>query len=297
MRGFLLILAFSALACSAGTITSGTALYNSGAVPSAQNGNPNVDFKLHGATSIDHLVSNWWFYRVGTERERPFGSYSKTPANNGSISTLESSPSGNSLRFNITESNNTGTRFTAVLAYTMTGAPNGAWAQIEMSLQINNPRATSLTATFFNYLNADLNETATDDSAVLASANSIRVTDGSSFTLYHTAPNPSAYRVEAASSLLTSLQNGTQNNLTTGGLPFGPGNFTSAFQWNVTVPANGSTTIQSLLRLEEAVPPQEVPEPSCLLPAGIGLIAFALARLRTSPSAKPAGSSRRPQSA
>jgi hypothetical protein len=55
-----------------------------------------------------------------------------------------------------------------------------------------------------------------------------------------------AYQAQAFSGLQTSLTNATITNLNNTGLPFGPGDFTGAFQWNNVVAAGGTLTVTSI---------------------------------------------------
>lgn len=281
MRFLLPLLVLAAPFCTGGTITSGSVTYTIGTLPTSQTGTgPVVDWKISGPASPDQLVSNWWYYRVGNERERPFGNYNKTPANNGSVTTTETY-SGNTATFTIREtSNSAGTvRFNAVLAYTLTSGPNGSWSLLETSLQISNPNSTPLTMTLFNYLNADIQGTATNDTATRPATNQIRITDPTGFVMLHTATTaPTSYQVAAASTLLNSLTNNSATNLNNTGLPFGPGNYTGAYQWNVTVPANGTFTIFSSIRTSD--PNIHTPEPDSWILMLAGAAAIFLGRAK-----------------
>jgi len=155
LRYLLPLLLGAAIPGLAGTIISGSASYTTGALPTGQTGNgPTVDFRPLGAGTTDHLVRNWWYYRVsGDTRERPFGTYN---IGAGRITTTEVSM-GNKSTFTITEqSSSTNTRFTAILAYTLTSGPSGTWTLLDMVLSVTNRTANPLTIAFFNYIDADI---------------------------------------------------------------------------------------------------------------------------------------------
>lgn len=292
MRCLLPLFVGAALPCIAGTIMSGSATYTTGALPTSQTGNgPAADFRPLGGATTDHLVRNWWYYRVsGDTRERPFGNYTKSGG--GTVSTTEVS-SGNQSTFTIRETApSSAERFTAVLAYTLSSGPSGSWTLLEMSLAVRNPTAVPLTIAFFNYIDANVQGTSNNDAAILFAPNKIRITDPSGYFLFHSAvTTPAAYQVTAANTLRSSLLNASVTNLANTGLPFGSGNYTGAWQWNMTLNPGQTQTIYSIF---SDVDPAELPEPSSLALAGIGVAAILLARVRTSLSTKPAASARHP---
>jgi len=273
VRTLALLLAAS---CSglAGTITSGISTYTTGALPASQTGNgPTADLRPLGGTATDHLVRNWWYYRVqGDSRERPFGNYTKSGG--GTVTTTEVS-TGNKSTFTITErAANNSVRFNAVLAYTLSSGPSGSWALLEMALRVTNPTAVPLTVAFFNYLDADIAGSANNDSATLHKPDVIRITDPGGQVFYHSAVNPNAYRVTAANTLRTALLDASVTNLNNTGLPFGAGNYTGAWQWNATIAPGQSITLYSAFGNVE---PVSVPEPEtwAMVAAGAALICAA----------------------
>jgi hypothetical protein len=230
------------------------------------------------------VARNWWYYRVfGDSRERPFGNYTK-PGGAGSISTIETVTGTASMIYTITERGpgaGNPIRFTAVLAYTLSSGPGGAWPLLEMSLAITTRTAAPLTIAFYNYLDADVQGTASNDSAMMSAPGVIRITDAGGFPLYHAAAVPDAYRVTAANTLRSALLNNSITNLNNTGLPFSNANYTGAWQWNVSLAPNQTSTIYSVISTSDpgTLPPAgEVPEPSSLALVLLGAAAMVGAR-------------------
>lgn len=122
------------------------------------------------------------------------------------------------------------------------------------------------------------------------------MTDSGGYALYHSALTaPTAYQVTAANTLRSALLNNSVTNLNNTGLPFSTGNYTGAWQWNVTINAGQTAGIHALLSDFDYDPPAPVPEPASIALAVLGLALILMARLRTSPSAKTANSARRRQ--
>ncbi len=69
-----------------------------------------------------------------------------------------------------------------------------------------------------------------------------------------------------------SLVDTSVTNLNNSGLPFGPGDYTGAWQWDLVIGAGESATVSSSFG---TTPPAEVPEPSsyALVSLGVGLMA------------------------
>ncbi len=221
--------------------------------------------------SVNQLALNWWFYRVsGDTRDRPFGTYTKSDG--FTITGTSSWPmngTGNMSSYSWTENGSSGVRFNAVWANTVTGGTMYQ-GQVNQSFQITNPNSTPLNISLFNLALWSLSNNA--DNAVIANgnANAITVTDGV-YQETHSAVGASAFQAATDPTLENLLTGGTPYNLNNTGLPYAGDLFTDAFQWNLTVPANSSVTVQSAL-----ISAQAVPEPSGLLlvgATGVGALA------------------------
>jgi PEP-CTERM motif len=267
-KGFALVLATAtvsaglAVAQPGGQLTSGTAVYIQQTAPNAENlASPTGAVFEPEGVGPNQLFQNWWYYRVsGDTREYPFGTYARIAG--GQIAGL-SNYVGNTSTYNWTDSDASSvTRFTATYIATLTHGAQVNNATLAQSFQINNPGATTLNIVLFNYADIDANGTTpVDTDTATGNVNAITDMDGP-WQVVHSAVGANAYQVGAFSSIRDLLLDTNINNLNNTGLPFGPGDYTGAFQWNLSIPAGQSATVTSAL----AVSP--VPEPGTLLLTG-----------------------------
>ncbi|HEX4590033.1 MAG TPA: PEP-CTERM sorting domain-containing protein, partial [Gemmataceae bacterium] len=163
-----------------------------------------------------------------------------------------------------------GTRFAATYTSTLAHGAQTGTATLAQSFQITNPNASALSIVLFNYADIEANgPNPLDTDTATGGLGSITDSDGP-WQVTHAANGASAFQASVYSDIRDFLLDSAVNNLNNSGLPFGPGDYTGAFQWNLTVPANGSLTVTSSL----AIAP--VPEPGTLLLTGFaaGLIAW-----------------------
>jgi len=238
------VLATSALAQTGtgGTITDGDVIFTQGNSPSGTGGStgtgPLADMKTLGASGADHVFQNWWWYRVEGVDTREFA---LADATSGSWV-------GNTGTINYTLPN-----FSAVLTYVVTDTGTNA-GRVVTSLVVRNTTANPITVHLYNYHDFDLQPNLGDDQAILTGPNSIRVFDvGGTIRGQYIGTGASAYAVAAFATLRDLLTNTAVNTLGNTGLPFGPGDFTGAFQWDVTLAPDQSATVSATFAL--APPP------------------------------------------
>lgn len=135
-------------------------------------------------------------------------------------------------------------------------------------LRLTTSGTTAQDLTLFHYLDLDLGGTGNNDSAALVEAGgvkSMRVTDPRWRATYFGGVN-NGLASEAFNGLLQSLSDGGVTNLNPNGqgFPFGPGNWTGAYQYNVTVRPGITTELGVRVRI--------VPEPIALALFGIGCV-------------------------
>jgi hypothetical protein len=137
------------------------------------------------------------------------------------------------------------------------GAQAGT-ATLSQSFQVTNPSPSALTMVLFNYADIDANgPNPLDDDVATGGINSITDVAGG-WQVTHSAVGASAYQVSVYSNIRDFLLDSAVNNLNNTGLPFGPGDYTGAFQWNLTIPGGSSMTVTSSLAIAQ------VPEPGTL---------------------------------
>jgi hypothetical protein len=263
-----------AVAQVGGTLTDGAAVYVQQDAPTQESlASPSGAVFKSESTTPNQLFQNWWYYRVlGDTHEYPFGTYARSAG--GQIAG-SSNYSGNVATYNWTDSDaSSATRFTATYVTTLNHGAQTGTATLSQSMQISNPGVNALTITLFNYADLDVNGSNPNDTDVATGGiNAITDVDGP-WQVVHSAVGASAYQVSTFSTIRNFLLDGNINNLNDTGLPFGPGDYTGAFQWNLTIPAGQAVTVTSAL----AISP--VPEPGTMLLTGAAVIGGIVLRRR-----------------
>jgi hypothetical protein len=129
------------------------------------------------------------------------------------------------------------------------------------------PKSSPLNLSVFNLVLWELNNDPNTVVHATGNSNAITATDGITQET-HSAVGASAFQAAADPALENLLLSGSVYNLDDSGLPFIGTRFTSAFQWDPTIPANSSQTIQFGLNSVPAVP-----EPSALFLVGLPIAA------------------------
>jgi len=214
----------------------------SGTVTSVSGGN----FRLNGAAGTDHLFENWWWYRVNgvDTREFAFNSASGTVVAGNTATTTWPALGGGLFR--------------AALTYTAQDLGVNA-GYVTETLVLTSTASTPLSLNLFNYTDYDVNATSGTDNAI-GGIPVISVTDGP-WTINFEGLGATNYQVTGFSTLRSLLTNTAVNDLNNTGLPFGPGDFTGAFQWVVTLQPGDSITLVERLG---------IPAPGALALVGLG---------------------------
>lgn len=197
-----------------------------------------ANFLVDGSAT-DHLFQNWWWYRVGNgTREHAFSNF-----------VSQSSGGANNHTLNYAEVDGV----SASINYVIQDPGVGAIVTQRVVLT-NTSTAGPQTVNLFNYADFDVGGTAGSDSAVMTGANLMRITDvGGSFAEFE-GVGASAFQVTGFATLRTLLSNAVVDNLNNTGLPFGPGDWTGAFQWSFTLNPGESVTVIERLSVNTAVP-------------------------------------------
>jgi MYXO-CTERM domain-containing protein len=228
-----------------------------------------ADLRPEGGTTTDHLFRNTWHWRVNGVDTREF---------------LFSSEAG----FGFAEAGsgtNTGTqswtgldggRFNAVLTSVLTDGGAAGQALLVQTMAITNTSGGALDLALFNFADYDVAGSAGSDSALMSAADEIQITDGSNFAR-HRGLGGNAWQVTSFNTLFTALTNTTVGDLNNTGLPFGPGDYTGAWQWNtLSVGLGGTVTVTAV----HAINQDAIPAPAAL--ALFGLAAVGARRRRRS---------------
>ena len=255
----------SAPAAGQGTITDGTVSlsYTNVAGGATSTGS----FVVAGS---DHLFQNWWWLRFSgdpAETDLPTPSNQNYTGNTATLTWLGLGPSA---------------QFDATLVVTLTDNGNDSATASEVLTITHNPppavqEGLGNLVQVFGYADFDLANSIGDDSATLIVPNShMQATDPTGTTADFIGVNASAYQVTSFASLRAALEDAGLTDLNNTGLPFGPGDFTGAFQWGLVVPFSGTATVTSTIDIVVGAPPAVIGVPA-LSPAGIGLSLLLLA--------------------
>jgi hypothetical protein len=210
-----------------------------------------ASFFPNGAGTTDHLFQNWWWYRVsGAPSETPMTWPPTTQSYVGSTATLGGTGASG--------------QFSWELEIELTDGAGPSQAAVVEWMSITNNTADPLSLSLFNYADFDINGSAASDSATLISPTEMEITDGADFARF-AGVDADAWQVTPWSTLRGQLLDGGVTDLAGTGLPFGPGDFTGAFQWNLEIAAGDTVRVRENLYIN-----QTVPEPAsvCLLVLG-----------------------------
>jgi hypothetical protein len=194
---------------------------------------------LRATSTGDHLYQNWWYYRVaGDSREYAFHTGS------GSGYVQLPAPPRNHRRV-LLWTNVDGRGFSGSLTYEVfsTGGNRGVLTE---TMRVDNQGSTPLTLNLFHYLDLDLCGTTSNGAQFAAGGpRQLRVTAGSCGTsAFYLGCNADNYEVAAFSGLRGRLLDASVNDLQNSGVPFGPGDWTGAWQWqDRVIPPSGSLAV------------------------------------------------------
>ena len=215
---------------------------------------PTVDLFKPGAT-LDNVFNDWWWFRTGADT-REFQIANAT-------SRVLSGSNQVTYGYNLTSG------LTGQLSYTLTGFPGGA--RVDQRWSIFNPGNNAVQVNMFHYVDFDLSGAAGAHTAALTTPNQ-------RMEVFH-APSgkgadwwgvgASAYQVTSFATLRGLLTNTAINDLNNTGLPFGPGDFTGAYQWTFNVGAGGSVHFLSSYALNGSA----IPAPGAAALLGIAGLA------------------------
>lgn len=209
---------------------------------------------------VNELFQQAYWYRVGATRENvinTIGAPIVTPNGTNQVN----------IRYNHNQ-------FSLDLTTTLIGgAPMSGTSSVTEIMRITNTSGTALDFHLFEYDDFDLGTSFSDDNAVLVNSSTIRQFDAQTNSLVNTVPVPSHWQIAVSGPIFNSLEDAGPTTLTDSGSPFGPGDATFAFQWDVLM-APGDSFLMSKNKIIDQV----VPEPATML--ALGGLAFAAFRRR-----------------
>jgi hypothetical protein len=249
-----------------GTIIDGAVTfgYTNDFITSAGN---TVDTEFIGAATGDLTWESWWFFRVSGDGQEFAFAAPDTESYVGSIARLDWADAGGSAPF----------RAALSAEVIDTGAGMGNLFQ---NLSIFNTGPSALTIDIFHYTDLDVGNSFGADNAILISnpsAIEVSVIDGADSAPI-IAYGADHYQVTPWRTVLNELTDTNVDDLDDSGLPFGPGDYTGAFQWTRTLAAGGSEAFVTQFGSNAPLLPRSasaIPEPGTALLVGIGCMLLA----------------------
>lgn len=226
---------------AAATITAGNVTFTQSALPATNTTLPGTADVLNTGGG-DPLYQHWWWFRVGGDsRQFVF-------SNNGSATRVANSPTM------ITVWPDVDARgvFSATLVQTAvsTGATSGF---VREDLTVTNLTPNQITLDLFAYTDLDVGGTSNNARGNLNSHVVQNATPNLSAECF--AVGNTATEVRAFSGLRTSINSAAVYDLAGWTGTFGPGDYTGAFQWTLTLAPNASATVTDYLAVH-AIRPQ-----------------------------------------
>jgi hypothetical protein len=265
--GFVAAALFATPALATLSLTSGNATYaTTVGTTSAGAGGGLADLRPEGGATTDHLFRNTWHWRINGVDTREFmfsseAGFGFAEAGGGTAQGTQSWTGLDAGRFN------------AVLQHTLTDSGAAGAATVTQRMSITNTSGAPLSMALYNFCDFDILGTFGGDSASLFAPDTINISEGPQF-IRHAGLGAANYGVTAFNTLFTTLTNGAIDNLANTGLPFGPGDYTGAWQWNNLNIGIGETVMfTSVIAVN-----QPIPAPSAL--ALLGLAGLAQRRRR-----------------
>lgn len=217
-----------------GSVTDGDATFSYGGFATDACGSDRVDFvpgTVGGAPDVAWAI--WWWVGVGGQAESPLPAPS-AQGYDGATATLDF------------EALNGVTGLTARLIGTVSDGAEDNQATWFEQLTITNATGAPVELDIVHYADIEAGGTFGSDEAVNPDpldSSWIRVTDPAvpEFFEDYRAAQPDAFAVSPYSSLCSLLQDALPTDLDNAGLPFGPGDFTAAFEWRGRLLEDGTS--------------------------------------------------------
>ncbi len=251
-------LLWSGSAFSDGTISDGAFSFN---YRTADGG-----ADLVGLSTGDALFQIRWYFRLSGGTQETLLSAPDTETYVGNLATLTWNAVGTQ-----------GSQFSVVVTFELNDLGVDALS-LDANAEVTG--IDPVDVTMFYYYDVDLGGTFSNDSAALVSSpNAVRVTDPNTpgeFTV--TAAGNDSFQVATFASIRNLLDDAGITNLDNSGLPFGPGDFTGAFQWAEVSLGQGQSSQFGVVSQADpqASPPPVPPAPSIPVPVDHPLALLAL---------------------
>ena len=216
----------------AGTLTSGNTEFGFGAYPTSHASTAGTaSFRTGGPNSTNHLYHTWWYWRLsGDPREFPFHNGTATQLAPASIY------AGDRAVLSWPDVDNRGLAARLEVRVYSAGAASGVCVQ---KMTVTNNTNGPITLNLFGY--NDLNQCGLFNNAAIVAGNNLQsISDfmcGTTAQVF--APGAHHYEVASFPAVRLRLIDPVADTLNDMGLPYGPGDYSGAFQWQDIAIAQG----------------------------------------------------------
>jgi hypothetical protein len=231
------------------TLTAGAASY---VIPAASHYDGTQTSNLTGVGTGDYVFEDGWWFRVAGATQESFFPPPSTTTCAGAAGTITWTDVGGLGAFSATNT----------LALSSAAANTG---ELILTMSVTNLSAVNpLVITLFHGVDFDVNGTAGTDNATLMAANTyMRVADTTAGAAEYRAHNPPADAFLAKPFATTTdvfgvLGNAVVDNFDNTTLPLTNMDFTGAYQWNLTVPPSGTSSVSVALAGNQTATPVEL---------------------------------------
>ena len=224
------------------TLTAGGANYT---IPATSHYDTSQTSNFTGVGTGDILFEDGWWFRANAATAETFFPVPSTTTCAGAAGTITWADVGGLGLFSASNT----------LALTSAAANTG---EVILTMAITNLSAVNpLTLALYHGADFDVNGSAGTDSGVLLNANNyIRFTDTTAGAAEYRGFNPPAdaflVRPFGGADVFVELADAAIDNLDNTGLPATNIDVTSAFQWNLTIPASGTASVSVALNANAA---------------------------------------------
>ncbi|WP_395376870.1 hypothetical protein [Marinicella sp. W31] len=234
-----------------GEITDGTAVfsYNAGGFASFEGAR--TDFEIGGT---DMTWSIWWYYRIDGDTQEVKFPQPDSATYVGNTATLTwADVDGRGL-------------FSAELVHVL-DEESTSGATLTNTMTLTNISLATVDINLFQYADFDVAGASNDEASLNNDPDYIALTDNATANSINTAEIRAAgntnYQVTVYSTtdplVLRAFLNDTAlNDLDNTGLPFGPADFTGAFQWDTIIPLDGSYAVETTYAIGDTCAPQPI---------------------------------------
>lgn len=206
-------------------------------------------------TVDDVLYQHWWWYRLE-------GDTAETVLDPGAAGA--GSYVGNTLTLDWTTPS-----FTAQATLLLTDGASPGFASLVETMEITNTTADDITIHLFPYIDLDVISSGGDSASAGATADELLITDDDTIVRLQ-AVDADNFQVGTFPGIRTLLDDTAITDLDGSGLPFGPADFTCAFQWTRTIAAGATETFVVNFGIEVLPCSQGVTGLTCSLDCATG---------------------------